>query len=133
MPALRLSVVDGLFYPGASAALRAQIVDFLAAAGADDATRLPPKLLITPHAGYGYCGAVAASAYSLLTGERARSISRIVLLGPAHRVVVQGLAAHRASAFETPLGEVALDLKTAKTLGITIPYVILLRADRVIE
>ena len=60
MPALRHPVVDGLFYPAAPAALRAQVADYLAAVGADvnDAARPPPpKLLITPHAGYEYCGA----------------------------------------------------------------------------
>ncbi|HSW21156.1 MAG TPA: AmmeMemoRadiSam system protein B, partial [Burkholderiaceae bacterium] len=93
MPALRLAVVDGLFYPAAPAALRAQVADYLAAAGVDDndAARRPPKLLITPHAGYEYCGAVAASAYARLRGQRARSITRVVLLGPAHRVALDGL------------------------------------------
>ena len=63
MPALRLAVVGGLFYPAAPAALRAQVADYLAAAGVDDNDAgPPPKLLITPHAGYEYCGAVAASA-----------------------------------------------------------------------
>ena len=111
MPALRLAVVGGLFYPAAPAALRAQVADYLAAAGVDDndAGPPPPKLLITPHAGYEYCGAVAASAYARLRGQRARSISRVVLLGPAHRVALDGLAAPEAQAFETPLGEVELD------------------------
>ena len=40
-------------------ALRAQVADYLAAvvADANDAARPPPKLLITPHAGYEYCAA----------------------------------------------------------------------------
>ena len=132
MPALRLAVVDGLYYPAAPAALRAQVADYLAAAGADDndAARPPPKLLITPHAGYEYCGAVAASAYARLAGPRARNISRLVLLGPAHRVVVQGLAAPRATAFETPLGEVALDVAALARLD-ELPQVV--RNDRAHE
>ena len=36
MPALRHPVVDGLFYPAAPAAQRAQVADYLAAAAADD-------------------------------------------------------------------------------------------------
>ena len=52
MPAVREAVVDGLFYPAAPAALRAQIVDCLAGVGAADDTGHAPKLLITPHAGY---------------------------------------------------------------------------------
>ena len=132
MPALRLAVVDGLFYPAAPAALRAQVADYLAAVGADDsdAGRLPPKLLITPHAGYEYCGAVAASAYARLRHRRARSISRVVLLGPAHRVALDGLAAPRSTAFETPLGEVALDVAALARLD-ELPQVV--RNDRAHE
>jgi len=109
MPGVREAVVDGLFYPAAPAALRAQIVDYLAgAAPADRATR-PPKLLISPHAGYEYCAAVAAQAYALLARPGARAIERVVMLGPAHRVALDGLAAPTSRAFETPLGRVALD------------------------
>ena len=118
MPAVRRAVVDGLFYPAAPAALRAQVADYLAGVGAaDDAARAPPKLLITPHAGYDYCGAMAAHAYALLGRRRARSISRVVLLGPAHRVA-RATAWRRpeADAFETPLGEVALDVAALASL-----------------
>ncbi|HKX42298.1 MAG TPA: AmmeMemoRadiSam system protein B [Burkholderiaceae bacterium] len=111
MPAVREAVVDGLFYPAAPRALRASIVDYLvgAATAGDTAERGPPKLLIAPHAGYEYCGAIAAQAYALLGGRAARAISRVVMLGPTHRVALDGLAAPRAQAFETPLGQVALD------------------------
>jgi MEMO1 family protein len=106
MPAVREPVVDGLFYPAAPDALRAQVASLLADAGGG--ARAAPKLLIAPHAGYEYCGAVAASAYALL-GAHAPTIRRVVLLGPAHRVALSGLAAPRCDAFETPLGAVALD------------------------
>lgn len=110
MPAVREAVVDGLLYPAAPGALRAQIVDCLAGVdAADDAQSVPPKLLIAPHAGYEYCAAVAAQAYALVGRPGTRAISRVVMLGPAHRVALDGLAAPRAQAFETPLGRVALD------------------------
>jgi AmmeMemoRadiSam system protein B len=129
MPAVRQAVVDGLFYPAAPAALRARVADYLA--GADDnAARAPPKLLITPHAGYEYCGAVAAQAYALLRHRRETPIRRVVLLGPAHRVAIGGLAAPQADAFETPLGEIALDLAALGGLD-DLPQVV--RSDRVHE
>ncbi|HKW82886.1 MAG TPA: AmmeMemoRadiSam system protein B [Burkholderiaceae bacterium] len=110
MPVVREAVVDGLFYPAAPAALRARIVDYLAVVGGGDgAERGSPKLLITPHAGYEYCGVVAAHGYALLGRGRAHEIERVVMLGPAHRLALDGLAAPRAEAFETPLGRVALD------------------------
>jgi len=127
MLAVRCAVVDGLFYPAAPGALRAQVADYLAGVGPDhDAARLP-KLLITPHAGYEYCGAVAACAYALLGRRRERNISRVVLLGPAHRAAVRGLAAPEADAFETPLGQIALDVASLASLD-SLPQVI--RDDR---
>jgi len=131
MSALRHPAVDGLFYPAAPAALRAQVAHCLGAVVADDNDAgQPPKLLITPHAGYDYCGVVAACAYAQLRRRRAGSIRRVVLLGPAHRVVVQGLAAPRATAFETPLGEVALDVAALARLD-EMPQVV--RDDRAHE
>ena len=131
MAVVREAVVDGLFYPAASGALRAQVVDYLVgAAPADDAGHAPPKLLITPHAGYEYCGAVAAQAYALLGRRGARAISRVVMLGPAHRVALEGLAAPCVQAFETPLGRVALDCAALASLD-DLPQVS--RSDRAHE
>jgi AmmeMemoRadiSam system protein B/AmmeMemoRadiSam system protein A len=67
-----------------------------------------PKALIAPHAGYIYSGPIAASAYAQLA-PLADRIRRVVLLGPAHRVALRGLALPGAAAFETPLGEVEID------------------------
>ena len=131
MPAVRQAVVDGLFYPAAPAALRALLAQYLTGTDVDDdAACARPKLLITPHAGYEYCGAVAAHAYALLKRRREPIVSRVVLLGPAHRVAIGGLAAPEADAFETPLGEIALDLAALASLD-DLPQV--RRSDRVHE
>jgi hypothetical protein len=128
MTAVRRAVVDGLFYPAAPGALRALVASYLA--GADDHAGHPPKALIAPHAGYEYCGAVAACAYALLGRRREPIIDRIVLLGPAHRVAVRGLAAPQADAFETPLGQVPLDVASLAGLD-SLPQVV--RDDRAHE
>jgi len=109
MPAVRPAAVAGIFYPEEALPLRRQIGECLAAAHATVEAGRPPKLLIVPHAGYVYSGAVAAHAYALLAPWR-EQISRVVLLGPAHRSAVRALAAPAAEAFDTPLGRIALDL-----------------------
>jgi len=110
MPTVRQAAVDGLFYPAAPDALRVQVADSLDRAATDaGAAHPPPKVLIAPHAGYIYSGDVAAHAYALLGSAGAQAIRRVVLLGPAHRVWVGGLASPEANAFETPLGRVELD------------------------
>ncbi len=72
--------------------------------------------MIVPHAGYIYSGAIAASAYATLR-PIATHIHRVILLGPAHRVMVRGLALPASDAFDTPLGKVMLD--TAAVNAIT--------------
>lgn len=111
MPDTRPAAVAGLFYPATPASLRRLVAQELdeAAGSAQDRAGASPKLLIVPHAGYVYSGEVAARAYALLGHEGAAAIRRVVLLGPSHRVALRGLAAPETRAFETPLGEVALD------------------------
>ena len=108
MPSTRPAAVAGYFYPAHPETLRAQVHQLLEEAGSPPRAQRPPKLLVVPHAGYPYSGAVAARAYVRLIPWR-RRIRRVVLLGPVHRVPVHGLAAADASAFETPLGDVPVD------------------------
>jgi AmmeMemoRadiSam system protein B len=99
--------VAGQFYPGGREELREMVAAQLARADAGEGAAVP-KAVIAPHAGFVYSGPVAASAYARLAPARGR-IRRVVLLGPAHRVPVAGLAVPDADAFETPLGRVRLD------------------------
>ena len=108
MTAIRPAAAAGSFYPAEPQALRAALSRHLAAAPAVAAGDHPPKLLVVPHAGYVYSGDVAALAFAPLARWRG-VISRVVLLGPAHRVALRGLAAPSVAAFETPLGRVPLD------------------------
>ena len=107
MNAVREAAVAGLFYPDDPARLRRAVTCMLR----QDRTPAPPwhpRALIVPHAGYVYSGEVAARAYRLLAPVRER-IHRVALLGPAHRMRLEGMALPTASAFETPLGRVPLD------------------------
>jgi len=106
MSAIRPAAVAGSFYPAAPRALRSTVQRELRAV--QRGPQALPKALIVPHAGYVYSGAVAASAYVWIEPLRGR-IRRVLLLGPAHRVPVRGLAVPAAEVFETPLGPVAVD------------------------
>ena len=108
MATVRQAAVAGRFYPDDPRNLRDLVDELLAAAGSGDDPGPPPKALIAPHAGFVYSGTVAASAYAGLASARS-TIGRVVMLGPAHRVPVRGLAASPASAFATPLGPVSID------------------------
>lgn len=107
---VRPAAVAGLFYPSSPPELRATVDDLLAAAGRSAGPPLGevPLAVVVPHAGYVYSGPVAAAAYAVLTPV-AEQIERVVVVGPAHRVPVSGLALSSADAFATPLGLVAVD------------------------
>ena len=132
----RPAAVAGAFYPADAPALQRTVLAYLAEARpADDDRPLlltgpapaSPKLLLVPHAGYIYSGAVAARAYARLGAARSR-IRRVVLLGPTHRVAVRGLAAPTVVAFETPLGRVMIDRDALDRLA-DLPQVV--ASDRV--
>ncbi len=113
MSHVRNPAVAGLFYPDDPRELQAMIADYLGAARAEGSV---PKAIIAPHAGYIYSGPIAASAYARLKPARGR-ITRVVLLGPAHRVGFHGLALSSADCFQTPLGRVTVDQEAIKKLG----------------
>ena len=126
---IRPAAVAGTFYPAEAEALRRELarclesgstgstlasVNFSASAMVGGVR--PPRMenkerlkaLIVPHAGYVYSGATAGCAYAQLA-ELRRTIRRVVLLGPTHRVAVKGVAMPSVNFFRTPLGDIPLD------------------------
>lgn len=119
MRSVRPAAVAGLFYPGDRESLAAMVDGLLAEARAavgdlDEAG--PPTALIAPHAGYVYSGPTAALAHVRLDPWR-EAIRRVVVVGPAHRVPVRGMALTSATAFATPLGEVPVDREAGALLA----------------
>ena len=94
--------VAGLFYPAEATSLRTLIGDVRKRARPDGG--VAPKIVVAPHAGIVYSGAVAATAFGPWA-RRPDPPRRIVIVGPAHRVAFRGLAIHPAMAWMTPLGE----------------------------
>jgi AmmeMemoRadiSam system protein B len=102
---VRQPAVAGTFYPDDPETLRAQVDAFVHAAPYHGAT---PKAIVVPHAGYVYSGPIAGTGYAAVEAL-AGTVERVLLLGPAHRVAVDGLAVPGVDAFDTPLGPVAID------------------------
>ena len=107
----RKPAVAGTFYPADAEELAAAVDAALAAAVSLDEPA--PKALIAPHAGYVYSGPIAGSAYARLAPFRS-AIERVVILGPAHRVPVAGLAVSGADGFATPLGVIEVDTQARR-------------------
>lgn len=127
---IREPAVAGAFYPGQAEQLANNVNELL---GAVEAAELVtgPKALIVPHAGYIYSGPTAALAYASLA-ENAEEITRVILLGPVHRVPVRGLALPGVDAFRTPLGTVELDQEAISNI-VTMPQVVVSAAAHRLE
>ncbi len=113
MTIIREPAVAGMFYPGNASELRATLEKLLDQVQVQPGSA--PKALIAPHAGYVYSGSLAATAYARLRPYRDR-YTRVVLLGPCHRVPIRNLALSGVDAFRTPLGDVPLDKEAITTL-----------------
>jgi MEMO1 family protein len=91
-----------MFYPAEPDALNALVADVRKRARPDGS--VAPKVVVAPHAGVVYSGAVAATAFGPWA-RRAEPPRRIVIVGPAHRVAFRGIAVHPAAKWRTPLGD----------------------------
>ena len=108
MNTVRPPAVAGMFYPAAASELARDVGALLAHAESDARDKRVPKAIIAPHAGYVYSGPIAATAYARLAPARGK-VTRVVLLGPVHRVPVRGLALPAAAVLATPLGNIPVD------------------------
>jgi len=102
----RQAAVAGAFYDADASRLQQHIKQLLSVDSALPETL--PRVLIVPHAGYIYSGSTAAQAYRCLMLDPDR-VKRVLLIGPAHRVHLKGMAIPSVDRFATPLGEILLD------------------------
>ena len=128
-PHIRPAAVAGMFYPASPGGLIRDLQQMLDRAPSLQPGR--PKAIIAPHAGYVYSGPIAASVYAPLASLRA-SIRRVILLGPTHRVAVDGLAVPSATAFATPLGDIPIDQEAINAID-HLPQVVVSDAAHALE
>jgi len=74
---------------------------------------LQPRAIIVPHAGYIYSAFTANIAFLLLKNSHAK---RVIVIGPSHRVYVNGTSVAEYDNYETPLGNLPIDKKLADEL-----------------
>ncbi len=121
LESVREPAVAGSFYPAEAAELGTLVDRLLAAVPArtggcpEALPRASPRALIVPHAGYVYSGPVAAAAFARVAAHGER-IERVVMIGPAHRVPVEGLVWPGVARLRTPLGEVDVDVDALRDL-----------------
>lgn len=127
MPTARIPAVAGSFYPSDPEVLGCMVDCLLkdARSSAGDTPRSAGWAHVVPHAGYAYSGSTAAQAYSHIAAAACRgwSPARVLILGPTHRVAIEGVARSGASEFVTPLGPVEVDSEAEARLD-SLPFVV---------
>jgi len=126
---VRASILAGTWYPGSPDALTKTVQGYLSEARTPSPDGML-KAIIVPHAGYRYSGGVAAYAYRLLQGSR---FTRVILIGPSHRVAFRGVSVNLQSAYKTPFGMVPVDQETGRRLLDTGPNIQWLRKAHALE
>ncbi len=111
---VRPPAVAGGFYPGDPDQLRGEVDRLLADAPAPETEpKGTIRAIMVPHAGYRFSGRGAATGFRLVRG---RSYARVVVLGPSHHGGFTGLSIAEVTDYQTPLGDVPLDLAAVATL-----------------
>jgi len=105
---IRKPVVAGMFYPGRRVDLEQMIARYTVRAGSIE-VGLPAeanlRALILPHAGYIYSGPSTAYASLVL---KPHQFSKVIIMGPDHRIGFEGASISTAGAYQTPLGKISL-------------------------
>ena len=110
---VRPSPLAGTWYEADPDALTRSVDAYLAA----KLPELPGKViaLIAPHAGLRYSGGVAGYAFA---AARGLAPQRVAIISPMHHLYAQPLLTSAHSAYQTPLGEVAVDVKAIAALDV---------------
>jgi len=111
-PVSRLPALAGSYYPGNSKELDS-LVNRLLSEAPLLSVRGKLKILLVPHAGMEYSGAVAAAGFKQIQGQDYR---RIIILGASHRAFFNSAAVFNKGNWETPLGKIMVDEDLAEKI-----------------
>jgi len=107
MEDIRKPVVAGYFYPGVKNQLIRLLKEFIP----EEKNKEKVTAIISPHAGYVYSGRVAGLTYSKVAIPQT-----VIILGPNHTGYGEPYAVANHKKWETPLGEVELDMEIVESL-----------------
>ncbi|XP_015598766.1 protein MEMO1 [Cephus cinctus] len=110
MALARRATHAGSWYTNSGSELNKQLEDWLEEA---ELSHGPARAIISPHAGYSYCGECASFAYRQISPIVVR---RIFILGPSHHVRLAGCALSSASIYQTPLYDLHIDKQVYREL-----------------
>jgi AmmeMemoRadiSam system protein B len=111
---VRQATHAGSWYSENAKELDRQLSEWLERAGPNTSGHV--RAIISPHAGYAYCGETAASAFKQIVPEK---VKRIFVLGPSHVVYMAGCGLTSCGKYRTPIGDLFVDTKVNAELMAT--------------
>ncbi|MCK5795040.1 MAG: AmmeMemoRadiSam system protein B [Anaerolineales bacterium] len=109
----RTMSVAGSFYPASCSEIERYIRTFNNAVEKEITLPFVPKAMIAPHAGYVYSGFTANSAYRLIDTS---AIKKVVVIGPSHRVFINGASVATQDDYASPCGDLPIDRAYSRNL-----------------
>jgi hypothetical protein len=109
---VKLPEFGGRFYPSGEEELSVMIDNFLKKAPSNSAP-FETFMLISPHAGYGFSGQIAAFGYKLIKNKNYKTV---IIIGTSHHQVFNGAALYGQGSFVTSLGEINIDEEFVKSI-----------------
>jgi AmmeMemoRadiSam system protein B len=106
----RVMSVAGSFYPFSCSEVERYFKNFEKIVSLE---KKDAKAIIVPHAGYIYSGWTASLAYRSVNISNKK---RVVVIGPSHRVYLEGVSISLFDEYETPCGALRIDSEYAKKL-----------------
>ena len=103
---------SGAFYPDNEKEIL-RYFDFFNKTSKKVSTKLKPKAIIVPHAGYIYSGKSANYVYEIVSKYEYKDV---VVIGPSHRYYLDGASISKYDLYETPLGELTINKKLVNSL-----------------
>lgn len=117
MEMIRETAVAGQFYSASCTEIQEQIRQFNTILDEHikdkDILQKRPRMIISPHAGYIYSGFTANVAHRILANSKAK---RVVVIGPSHRVYIEGASIALYDEYKTPCGKLVMDFEYANRL-----------------
>ncbi len=109
---IRKTAVAGTFYPNEAKEIKRYIEHFNKSFSVDNID-INTRAIISPHAGYVYSGFTANLAFNLSSKNQ---FKRVIVIGPSHKVYLEGASIALYDEYQTPLGNIKIDLEYSKIL-----------------
>ena len=111
---IRKSAVAGVFYPSDAKEIETMFEHYNEIIDKQGTSLdMQPRAIIVPHAGYVYSAFTANIAYRLLKNSH---VKKIVVIGPSHKVYLQGTSICDMNLYDTPFGTLEIDQKLLRDM-----------------